>query len=420
VGDVLNRGTKDRPLWYCRYVDIDGKRRHKPTHQPTRALAQRYLAEVEARIARGLIGIPEQQADSAPVVGQLMEEWAAGLTNRSACNDQSRIRRHLLPVFGKLTISSLDLRAVMKWIDDLRAGRVPRLSQVRGRQPRQGRLSDPTIRHVLNLLSRFFSWAVERGHAATNPVRQMPTGKRPQQSPKSDVPWLEDDAQVRQLIADLAEPVNLMFYLGNRAGLRTGEICGLRLSDLAFLAEGIIRVRFSYSGPLKEDKTGSGKAKWAPAPDDAAALLGPWVARRRAEGAGPEDLVFPRPGGEPGCCRATYVARRWDKAAAGRGLSLTWYQATRHSFVSRNLSRGASLDEVSAAVGHSSPVVTRRYYDHFVRRSFSAGLREGLGLGGKGEAGEIIPLQAPARKQSPRLDGPYLDQIANIDPQPAK
>ena len=119
------------------------------THQPTRALAQRYLAEVEARIARGSIGIPEPQADSAPVVGQLMEEWAAGLTNRSAYNDQSRIRRHLLPVFGKMTVNSLDLRAVMKWIDDLRAGRVPRLSQVRGRQPRQGRLSDPTIRHVL-------------------------------------------------------------------------------------------------------------------------------------------------------------------------------------------------------------------------------------------------------------------------------
>lgn len=59
MGDVRNRGTKERPLWYCRYVDIDGKRKHRPTHQPTKALAMRFVAEVEARVARGLVGIPE-------------------------------------------------------------------------------------------------------------------------------------------------------------------------------------------------------------------------------------------------------------------------------------------------------------------------------------------------------------------------
>lgn len=74
---------------------------------------------------------------------------------------------------------------------------------------------------------------------------------------------------------------------------------------------------------------------------------------------------------------------------------MTFYHATRHSFVSRSLSRGASLDEVSAAVGHSSPIVTRRYYDHFVRRDFSATLREGLGLGGDRSA-DVIPLQRQA------------------------
>jgi hypothetical protein len=59
-----------------------------------------------------------------------------------------------------------------------------------------------------------------------------------------------------------------MFYLGNRSGLRTGESCGLHLSDLAFVKEGTIRVCKSYDGPLKEDRDGSGKVKWAPAPED--------------------------------------------------------------------------------------------------------------------------------------------------------
>ena len=59
---------------------------------------------------------------------------------------------------------------------------------------------------------------------------------------------------------------------------------------------------------------------------------------------------------------------------------MTFYQATRHSFVSRSLSGGGMLDEVSAAVGHSSPMVTRRYYDHHIRKTFSPTLRAGLGL----------------------------------------
>jgi hypothetical protein len=63
-----------------------------------------------------------------------------------------------------------------------------------------------------------------------------------------------------------------MFYLGNRSGLRTlrtGEIAGLRMSDLGFLGEGVIRARYSYDGPLKEDKDGTGKVKWVPAAEDA-------------------------------------------------------------------------------------------------------------------------------------------------------
>jgi integrase len=86
---------------------------------------------------------------------------------------------------------------------------------------------------------------------------------------------------------------------------------------------------------------------------------------------------------------------RWEDVAEKLKLSTTFYQATPHSFVSRSLSRGASLDEVSSAVGHSSPNVTRRYYDHFARRGFSATLREGLGLGSDLSA-DIIPLQSKA------------------------
>ena len=61
MASVYKRGTKDRPNYYVRFKDIDGKWKGKPTGQPTKKLAEHYAAEVEARIARGIIGIPQPE-----------------------------------------------------------------------------------------------------------------------------------------------------------------------------------------------------------------------------------------------------------------------------------------------------------------------------------------------------------------------
>ncbi|MDX2088419.1 MAG: site-specific integrase [Kofleriaceae bacterium] len=393
MGTVFNRGTRAKPNWYVGYQE-HGEWKYRPSRQPTKEQAKRYVAEVEARIARGVVGIEE--SGDAPMFKALFESFLEGLTNRNADDDRSRGRRHVLPAFARRRLADVTLASVMEWIDD---------------QRKAGEIGEASIRHNMNLLSRFFSWAIARGHATINPVRQIPMGSRPTQTVKSDTPWIEDDAIVRKLIADLEEPISFMFYLGNRSGLRTGEAAGLRMSDFAFLDEGLIRVRFSYDGPLKEDKRGEGKVKWVPAPDDCAEFLGPWLAQRKAQGAGPEDRVFPCARRKGLCFRKEYIEQCWEEAAPKHVGSrtvkvktkkgelvdvehptMTWYEATRHSFVSRHLSTGASLDEVSAAVGHSSPVVTKRFYDHFVRRSFSPRLRTGLGLGAK-KSGRIVPMR---------------------------
>jgi integrase len=190
------------------------------------------------------------------------------------------------------------------------------------------------------------------------------------------MPWLEDDAMVRQLMEVLPEPVNLMFYLANRSGLRLGEVCGLRLSDIDTIGAGAIRVRYSYNGPLKEDRHATGKVKWVPAPDDARVVLGPWLAARVAAGAGPEVYLFPDPNARH--FRKEWIEYRWNRAAEKVGIAFTWYQATRHAMASRNLARGVPLDQVAAAMGHSTPAVTARHYAHFVRKTFAPLMTLGL------------------------------------------
>jgi len=196
--------------------------------------------------------------------------WIAGLINCNAADDRGRIKRHVVPAFGKKRLADITLGTIMAWIDEQR-------QRVDADGERE--LSESSIRHNVNMLSRFFAWAIERGHATINPVRQIPTGKRPQQAHKRDVPWLRDDAQVRKLMRALPEPIDKMFHLGNRSGLRTGELAALRMADMGFLDEGVIRVRFSYDGPLKEDKHGTGKVKWAPAPQRARGARGACQAR---------------------------------------------------------------------------------------------------------------------------------------------
>jgi integrase len=377
MASVFYRGPKSAPRWFARYRDAAGIWRSRRVRVETRRDAVAIARQLEAQCERRRYGL-EAPESAGLLVGDLLKRWESGLTNRSAYDDRSRLRLHVLPRFGSMRLVDLTLPVLMAWLDDLRAER---------------KLEPGSQRHLLNIVSRFFGWAIERGHATVNPVRQIPAGRRPQHAPKRDVPWIEDDATVRALMRELPAPFSLMFYIGNRAGMRLGEICGLRMSDVEGIADGAIRVRYSYNGPLKEDKRGAGKTKWTPAPSDAVAVLGPWIERRRAEGASGEAFLFEREHGRP--FRKEHVEYRWELAAEALGLGLSWYQATRHSFASRNLSRGVPLDEVASALGHSTPAVTARHYAHFVRKTFSPLMTAGLGLGG-GEPAPVIPIGRPA------------------------
>ena len=70
-------------------------------------------------------------------------------------------------------------------------------------------------------------------------------------------------------MSPLPKPIDLMFDLGSRSGSRTGELAGLRMSDLGYLKDGLVRIRYSYGSFLKEDKARVGKMKWGPATADA-------------------------------------------------------------------------------------------------------------------------------------------------------
>lgn len=396
MASVFFRGPKSTPRWFAR-VKVGGVWRARRVHQQTKREALAVARALEARAERQALGLEAPEAGSTSV-GELMQRWTAGLANRAAKNDAYRIQRHLVPAFGAFRITDLTLARVMIWLDKVTTAGAMKPSSARG---------------LLGLLSRFASWCVDRGHLQVNPCKAIPNGRRPRGAQSlADVPWLADDRTVVRIVEALPEPFGLLFLLANRCGLRTGEAAGLRLGDLADLEHGTVRVARSYAGPLKEDKHGDGKTKFAPAPQDLAALLGPWIARRRAEGATDGDLAFPARDG-----RFPYgkdeVGYQWRKVRAALGLppALTFHRAGRHSFASRGLAAGASIDEISQALGHSSVALTQARYLHFQRRTFSPALTAPLQLGSGGTGGKVIPIAVSARRAS----APVVTAPASID-----
>ncbi len=121
------------------------------------------------------------------------------------------------------------------------------------------------------------------------------------------------------------------------------------------------QVTSSRLGPLKDDE-----ARTVPILD---ALL-PVLKRHRLRTGGQGLLFQPdRPGRRAGKdgTPSRFMRPNTLHAALAAGLTaaklptLTWYQATRHTFASQWVIGGGSLERLALILGHSSTEVTRRY-----------------------------------------------------------
>jgi integrase len=139
------------------------------------------------------------------------------------------------------------------------------------------------------------------------------------------------------------------------AGLRKGELFGLRWTDLA-LDAGRIDVNRSYRLLPK-----SGKARHLPIHPALGPILRAWRERCPVT---EERLVFPVPldsGRYRMGARQDSLELPTVLAAAGCHAPAKPWHALRHTFAAHAVMAGASLYGVQRILGHSSPVMTQRY-----------------------------------------------------------
>ena len=100
-----------------------------------------------------------------------------------------------------------------------------------------GKLNGNTVQHYHRMLSSVFTKAVQWGIVEDNPVKRA----EPPKGEAVEVSYLEEADAARLLAAlhDVPPQYSAMVQLGLFTGMRRGEICGLRWSDIDFNASTI-------------------------------------------------------------------------------------------------------------------------------------------------------------------------------------
>jgi integrase len=167
--------------------------------------------------------------------------------------------------------------------------------------------------------------------------------------PTTGYAYLEKDEDVTAFLAHCAAGwFKVAAALALYAGLRKGEIAGLRRGDVKD-ALGLIEVNFTFDGrPVK-----SKHHRYVSLPPELRAILDPWI-----ENMSPEQLVITIDG-KP--MTKKYDIASWaDRVSRRAGVPRINFHQTRHTYGS-HLAKTQSLAVVGALMGHIDPKTTQRY-----------------------------------------------------------
>ncbi len=201
-------------------------------------------------------------------------------------------------------------------------------------------------RNILNALHSFFVWLRRKGILTSIPVWPEIKGTDSQTKVAMDI---EDQVEVLQEIPK--EHIDIIRFL-TETGLRIGEACALKGKDFD-LKNGSVLIQRTWSGSKLVETTKGKNKKWIPLSDTAYE-----IACRCLQDRWPEDFMFINPSTKKGY-RQEFLRRLWRKYS---GVSITLYEATRHSFCTQVVEGGASVLEAKQLMRHADIRSTERYF----------------------------------------------------------
>lgn len=358
--------------WQASYVGPDRQRHTAPETFKARADGEQWLRDRQREIALDIWEPPATGDDDDPGAATVTfavysDRWLANrmvkgrpIRPRTREHYQHLLDTHLLPTFGKRPVASIRMAQVDRWYASTAT-------------------DTPTIRsHAYSLLRTIMETARVRDRLIeANPCAITGAGQATRKSKTR--PATTDELAV--LVAEMPDRFQAMVLLGCWNALRFGELVELRRKDITLVeptadqlavaeaqgegppvAYGVVRVeraavRVGGGWEVGPPKSDAGRREVAIPPH-----VVPFIQHHLTEHTGAERdaLLFP-PAGDGGHLQPSTLYRHWYRARAAAGRDdLRWHDL-RHTGAVFAAMTGASLAELMARMGHSTPGAAMRY-----------------------------------------------------------
>lgn len=331
------------------HTNTAGRRVAAPKTFAARIDAEAYLADRRREVERAKYN-PGAVRRPKVTFGDYATSWLAGrhvagrpIKARTREHYAAILEQHLLPAFGSRALAATTPADVRAWHASTLVDR-------------------PTLRsHAYSLLRTIFTSAVNDELIDANPCRIVGAGRATRV--KKIRPASVEELGI--LTAAMPERLQLMVVLASWCALRFGETIELRRADIDLGAK-VIHIRRAAVRTKKDGytittpKSNAGVRDVAIPPHVIPAIedhLTKYVGNQR------DALIFPALGDatQSTHLQPSTLQRHWYRArkAAGRD-DLRWHDL-RHSGAVLAAATGASLAELMARLGHSSPAAALRY-----------------------------------------------------------
>jgi integrase len=330
-------------IWYTARRESDGG----PMTFTTERKAADHLTWVRREIEAGRRRPPTTAAGKAPTLHEYAEAWLTSRDLQSTTRDHYRqiLREHIYPTFGDTAVTAITPPAVRAWHADLARAKG---SKVKDR---------PTARaHAYGLLRTILNTAVADELIAANPCRIRGGGsaRRVIRIKPASL------AELEALVSAIPERYQLMVLLASWCGLRFGELAELRRSDIDAQA-GVVHVRRGMvrttSGrQVKGPKSDAGRRDVTIPPHLLPAVTD--HLKRHAQ-VGAQGLLFPA--GHGGHLVPSTLYRVFYPAREAAGRPDLRFHDLRHTGATLAAATGATLAELMARLGHSTPGAAMRH-----------------------------------------------------------
>jgi integrase len=276
----------------------------------------------------------------AATFSQLADRWAKSVLGQfkpsTQINFRCHVDRYLKPFFGAMPVKEINAETVQRVVAGLQ-------------------VSPKTVRNIVATFRVVWNSAKSWNYVDRDPFGgiRLPRSRKPRQ-------FCFTLDEVRRIVTAAEEPYKTLYWLALETGMRAGELCAIRVEDLA-LESAIVHINQSaWRGQLLDPKTATGIRSFAISPRLVQHLrdyLRTW--RPNANG-----LLFATRTGTPWDANLI-VKRKLHPLLEQLHIARCGLHAFRHTNATLMDRLQVPMKVRQQRLGHSDPKVTLGVYTHF-------------------------------------------------------